>query len=107
MARLRSQTMYVLLFLMLIHIGAFAATRILITEQKTHIEAVWHLLPDQEQLRNLVHVQLVHCMTCRVVIHMYESTMIFTTCQIDRLYRDAQERLLGKTRLVPHVPSSS
>ncbi|DBB01294.1 TPA: hypothetical protein ACH3X3_011692 [Trebouxia sp. C0006] len=40
MARLRSQTMYVLLFLMVIHIGAFAATRILIAEQKTHIEAV-------------------------------------------------------------------
>ena len=55
MARLRSQTMYVLLFLMVIHIGAFAATRILIAEQKTHIEAVWRLLLHQEQLRNLVH----------------------------------------------------
>ncbi|DBA80194.1 TPA: hypothetical protein ACH3X2_007658 [Trebouxia sp. C0005] len=40
MARLRSQTMYVLLFLMVIHIGAFAATRVLIAEQKTNIEAV-------------------------------------------------------------------
>ncbi len=69
MARLRSQTMYVLLFLMVIHIGAFAATRILIAEQKTHIEAVWRLLLHQEQLRNLVHFQLVHCMTCRRAGH--------------------------------------
>ena len=71
MARLRSQTMYVLLFLMVIHIGAFAATRILIAEQKTHIEAVWHLLPHEERLQNLVHFQLVHCMTCRMAGHSH------------------------------------
>ncbi len=71
MARLRSQTMYVLLFLMVVHIGAFAATRILIAEQKTHIEAVWRLLPHQEQLRNLVQFQLVHCMTCRIAGHAH------------------------------------
>ena len=69
MARLRSQTMYVLLFLMVIHIGAFAATRILIAEQKTHIQAVWRLLLHQEQLRNHAYFQLLHCMTCRVAGH--------------------------------------
>ena len=76
MARLRSQTMYVLLFLTVIHVGAFAATRILIAEQKTHIEAVWRLLLHQERLRDLVHFQLVHCVTCRMVghPHMCESS---------------------------------
>ena len=77
MAKLRSQTMYVLLFLMVIHIGAFAATRILIAEQKTHIEAVWRLSPHQKQLHNLVHFQRVHCMTCRIagLSHMCESSL--------------------------------
>ena len=31
----------------------------------------------------------------------------FKKCQIGKLYRDAQDRLLGETRSVLHVPSSS
>ncbi len=40
MAKLRSQSMYVLLFLIVIHVGAFAATRILQSQQKSHVTAV-------------------------------------------------------------------
>ena len=40
MARLRSQSVYVLLFLIVIHIGAFAATRILGAQNKTYVTAV-------------------------------------------------------------------
>ena len=43
MAKLRSQSMYVMLFLIAIHTGAFAATRVLVAKQKSQVTAVWHL----------------------------------------------------------------
>ena len=39
-ARLRSQAMYVLLFLVVMHTAAFAATRVLISQYKQHITQV-------------------------------------------------------------------
>ena len=43
MAKLRSQSMYVMLFLIAIHTGAFAATRVLVAKQKSQVTAVWHV----------------------------------------------------------------
>ena len=42
-SRLRSQAMYVLLFLVVIHSAAFIATRVLISQYKNHIMQVQNL----------------------------------------------------------------
>ena len=50
MAKLRRQSVYVLLFLVLIHSAAFAVSRVLIKEAKDLVVAVRHLVPTMHAL---------------------------------------------------------